>query len=86
MRSPWVERALRGVMLDSLQTALAAIQRVSTQTGLSVVAKSLDQAYDMGRKCSDTFREIKDQFIRHDTVLGEWNYLVDRRGLNASSV
>ncbi|MFE8032932.1 ISAzo13-like element transposase-related protein [Thiohalocapsa marina] len=70
-------------MPDSLQTALTAIQRVSTQTGLSVVAKILDQVYDIGRTCSDTYRKIKDQFIRHDAVLGEWNYLVDGRGLNA---
>ena len=81
-----VERALRGVMLDSPQTALTAIQRVSTQTGLSVVARILDRVYDIGRKCSDSFREIKDQFIRHDAVLGEWNYLVDGRGLNAEYV
>lgn len=81
-----VERALHGVMLDSPQTALQAIQRVSTQTGLSVVARILDRAYEIGRKCSDSFRNIKDQFIRHDSVLGEWNYLVDGRGLDPQTV
>jgi hypothetical protein len=73
---------LRGVMLDGPQTTLTASQRVSTQTGLSVVARILDQVYDIGRKCSETFRDIKDQFIHHDAVLGQWNYLVDGRGLN----
>ncbi len=81
-----VERALRGVMLDSPQTALSAVQRVCTQTGLSVGARILDRVYDIGRKCSDTFRDIKDRFIRHDAVLGEWNYLVDGRGLNPGCV
>lgn len=37
-----VERALRGVMLDTVQTALATLQRVSTQTGLTVMAMVLD--------------------------------------------
>jgi hypothetical protein len=81
-----VERALHGVILDSPQTAQQAIQRVSTQTGLSVVARVLDRAYEIGRKCSDTFRDIKDQFIRHDDVLGDWNYLVDGRGLKPQNV
>jgi Rhodopirellula transposase. len=46
-----VERVLRVVMLDSPPTALNAIQRVSTQTGLSVLATILDQVYEIGRKC-----------------------------------
>ena len=60
-------------MLDSPQTALKAIQRVSKQTGLPVGAKILDRVYAIGRKCSDTFRVIKDHFIGLDAVLGEWN-------------
>jgi hypothetical protein len=75
-----VERALHGVMLDSPQTALQVIQRVSTQPGVSVVARVLDLAYDIGgRKCSDSSRNIKHQFIRHDSVMGEWSHLVDGR-------
>jgi hypothetical protein len=81
-----VERALRGVILDSPQTALEAVERTRTQTGLSVKARLLDKVDDIGRKCSDTFRDIKDQFIRHDDVLGQWNYLVDARGLSYNTV
>ena len=77
-----VERALRGVILDSHETALQAIQRTRTQTGLRVKARILDKVYDIGRKCSDTFRDIKDDFIRHDDNLGQWNYVVDARGYN----
>jgi hypothetical protein len=40
----------------------------------------------VGRKCSDAFREIKDRFILHDADLGEWNYLVDARGVNPGYV
>ena len=75
-----VERSLRGVILDCHETARDAVQRTRTKTGLHVTARILDRVYDIGRKCSDTFREIKDNFIRHDAVLGQWNYLVDARG------
>jgi hypothetical protein len=77
-----VERALRGVILDCHETALQAVERTHTQTGLRVKARILDKIYDIGRKCSDTFRDIKDQFIRHDDILGQWNYVVDARGFN----
>jgi hypothetical protein len=77
-----VERALRGVILDSHETALKAVQRTRTQTGLHVKARILDKVYEVGRKCSDTFRDIKDNFIRHDDILGHWNYVVDARGFN----
>lgn len=76
-----VERALRGVILDSHETALKAVQRTRTETGLRVKARLLDKVYDIGRKCSDTFREIKDKFIRHDDHLGQWNYVIDARGV-----
>lgn len=81
-----VGHALRGVILHSPQTALRAIQRVPTRTGLSVVARILDRLHDISRKCSDKFPDIKDQFIRYDCVLGEWNDLVDGHGLNPKCV
>jgi hypothetical protein len=77
-----VERSLRGVILDCHETALDAVQRTRTKAGLHVTARILDKVYEIGRKCSDTFREIKDKFIRHDAVLGQWNYLVDARGVS----
>jgi len=77
-----VERALHGVILDSSQTALEAIQRTHTTTGLRVTARILDRAYALGRKCSDTFKDIRDKFIRHDNIRGEWNYLVDANGFS----
>jgi hypothetical protein len=51
-----------------------------TKTGLTVKAQILDAVYEVGRKCSDAFRDIKDRFIRHDDVLGKWNYIVDAKG------
>ena len=75
-----VERAWSGVMLDSPETALRTVEQTRTQTGLSVTARILDTTYEIGRTCSDTFRDVKDQFIRHDRVNGQWNDLVDPNG------
>lgn len=77
-----VERTWRGVILDSPETALETVQRTRTQTGLTVKARILDTVYEVGRKCSDTFKKIKDEFIRHDEVLGKWNYVVDAKGFD----
>ena len=75
-----VEHALQDVALDSPEIALSAVIRTRTDTGLWVKARILDHVYEIGRKCSDRFREIKDRFIREDAVLGHWKYLVDARG------
>ena len=48
-----VERALRGVMLDSHETALKAVQRTPTQKGLRAQARLLEKVYDIGRRCSE---------------------------------
>jgi len=45
-----VERVWSGVMLDSPETALKTVERTQTQTGLRVIARILDQAYEIGRK------------------------------------
>jgi hypothetical protein len=76
-----VERAWSGVMLDSPKTALERVENLRTQTGLRVTARLLDKVYEIGRKCSDTFRDVKDRFIRHDDVRGQWNYVIDANGI-----
>jgi hypothetical protein len=77
-----VERAWSGVMLDSPETALKTVENTRTKTGLRVTARILDKVYDIGRQCSDAFRDIKDRFIRHDDVLGQWNYVIDANGIS----
>jgi hypothetical protein len=78
-----VEKAWRGIILDSPQVALCAAERIRTQTGLQVTARILDTVYELGRKGSKGFRAIKDDFIRHDDFLGQWNYVVDGNGFCA---
>ncbi len=67
------------------KTALACVENIQTQNGLRGSARILDKLYEIGRKGSDTFRDVKDQFIRHDDargdVRGQWNYLIDANGL-----
>jgi hypothetical protein len=63
-------------MLDAPETALRTVEKTSTQTGLRVTARILDKVYEVGRRCFDKFRAIKDQFVRHDPILGNWNYVV----------
>ncbi len=79
-----VERSLRGQILDTHETALKAVQRTTTDTGLRVSACILDRVYEVGRKCSETFRAIKDRFIRHDETLEAWNYVVDANGFSGA--
>jgi hypothetical protein len=72
---------LDSVILDPPQTAWKAVQRTRTRSGLRVIkACILDTVYELGRKCSDIFHDIKDKFIWHDEVLGKWNYVVDANG------
>jgi len=63
--------AYSGVILDSHQTALEAVQHTHTQTGLTVTSRLLDTLYELGRKCSETSLDINDKFIRRDPVLGK---------------
>jgi hypothetical protein len=76
-----VERAWSGVMPDSPETALQRVDNIRTQTGLRVTARLLDKVYRIGRKCADTFRDVKDRFIRHDDVRGQWNHVIDANGI-----
>lgn len=76
-----VERSLRGVILDSAETVRDAVERTTTTTGLTIKARILNAAYRLERKCSASFKDFKDRFIRHDEILGKWNYIVDANGV-----
>jgi hypothetical protein len=76
-----VELALRGIIPDSMETVRDAIQRTTTQTGLTVKTYILDKLYPLGRQCSKAFRDITDQYILHHDFLGKWNYTVDAAGV-----
>lgn len=76
-----IERSFRGVMLASHETALEVVERTTTKTGLRVFGQILDKTYEIGRTCSKEFRDIKDRYIQHRDVLGQWNYVVEGCGI-----
>ena len=76
-----VEGALRGIIPDSIETVRDAIQRTTTQTGMTVKSYILDKVYPLGRKCSEVFKDIKNHHILHHDLLGKWNYTVDAAGV-----
>ncbi len=76
-----IERALRGIIPDSIETVRDAIQRTTTKTGLTVKTYILDKVYPLGRKCSKVIEDIKDRYILHHDFLGKWNYTVDAAGV-----
>ena len=76
-----VERALRGLIPDCIETVREAIQHTTTKNGLKVRAYILDKFYPLGRKCSEVFEQTKDDYILHHDLLGKWNYTVDAKGV-----
>jgi hypothetical protein len=70
-----------GETLDSPQTALAAVERTTTETGLRVSGRILDKVYALGQKCMQGFLHLIDKVIRPEPTLGKWNYIVDTNGV-----
>jgi hypothetical protein len=69
-----VTRACQGVLFDSLQTVMDLMRKTSTQTGLSVTVRVIDNIYEAGRKVADAFKQ--NMPIVFDTFLPTWNYRV----------
>jgi hypothetical protein len=69
-----VTRACQGVLFDSLQTVMDLMRKTSTQTGLSVTVRVIDNVYKAGRKVAAAFK--KNMPIVFDTFLPKWNYRV----------
>ena len=69
-----VTRACQGVLFDSLQTVMDLMRKTSTQTGLSVTVRVIDNIYESGRKVTDAFKQHMP--IVFDTFLPKWNYRV----------
>ena len=76
-----LEKSLRGIIPDSIETVCEAIQNTSTTTGLRVKAYILDKVYLLQRKCSKNFETLKKMYIRHETDRLKWNYIVDAAGV-----
>jgi hypothetical protein len=69
---PHITRACQGVIFHSLELVGALRAKAKTSTGLRVTVDILDNVYQTGRKCADSFR--RHMPIVFDAVLPKWNY------------
>ena len=69
-----LSRALRGRLCESIEWMQLLLSKVTTETGLSVVADIAKKVYQSGRQVSDAFRQ-GEPMIR-DKILGQYNYLI----------
>jgi len=76
-----VEKALSGIIPNSIETIHHAIKQTKTTTGLSVKAYILDKVYQLGRKCSKSYQNFKADFIKYDDERSAWNYIVNGAGI-----
>ena len=69
---PYVTRACRGVIFQTLEIVQHYIAKTETTKGLKVTVSILDKVYETGRKCAADFK--KNMKIVFDKVLSKWNY------------
>ena len=69
---PHVTRACQGVILHTAEIAKQFIERTKTTTGLKVTVSVLEKVYNIGRKCTQHFKQTMK--IAFDDHLPKWNY------------
>lgn len=73
---PHVSRAMKGVMLDSVETMRDLIKaRAKTKTGLRVLVRQVKKTYRTGVKATKKF--LRDNPVIHDMKLPKWNYVLN---------
>lgn len=71
---PHITRALKGVLIDSIETMAEKIKTATTSKGLKVVVNIFNKVYETGRKASEDF--CTNCTVIFDEILGKWNYTV----------
>jgi hypothetical protein len=72
---PHITRSLSGVILLTVSIVKELIKKTTTKTGLKVFARVSKKIYKTGRKVASDFYEHAN--IKFDSVLGNWNYVVN---------
>ena len=67
-----ISRTWSGVIFNTIDVVKELAEKVTTSTGLSVIAKIKDKVFNKGRKVSEEFKE--NMPIIKDDYLGNWNY------------
>jgi len=65
---------LRGRLCESIEWMQLLFSKVTTATGLSVVAEIARKVYQSGRQVDEAFRQCEKTV--HDKILGKYNYLL----------
>jgi hypothetical protein len=68
-----VSRACKGMLLDTLETAVALMRKTSTTTGLKTTVNVMRGVYELKRKVSADFKA--GMKLVFDTLLPKWNYV-----------
>ena len=69
-----LSRMLRGRLCESIEWMQLLFSKVTTATGLSVVAEIARKVYQSGRQVDEAFRQCEKTV--HDKILGKYNYLL----------
>jgi hypothetical protein len=72
---PHVARACRGMLFDTVETAVRLMRKASTTTGLRTTVNVIRRVYDTGREVADGFKA--NMAIQFDRLLPKWNYVVN---------
>jgi hypothetical protein len=68
-----VSRACKGMLFDTLETAVRLIRKTSTTTGLRATVNVLRGMYELKRKAAKDFKSSME--LVFDTLLPKWNYV-----------
>ena len=70
---PHVARACRGMLFDTLDTAVRLMRKASTTTGLRTTVNVIRRGYEIGRQVADKFKATMN--LLFDDLLPKWNYV-----------
>jgi len=82
---PTITNALKGVMLDSIDTMINLIKERTklASSKLKVFINKTDEIFEKGVKVLDNYLDYCD--IRFDQILGQWNYRIFPMGPNSDT-
>jgi len=68
-----VSRVCKGMLFDTLETAVSLMRKTSTTTGLKTTVNVIRRPYEIERKVADGFKSCMK--LVFDTLLPKWNYV-----------
>ena len=69
-----VSRACRGMLFDTLETAVKLMRKAATSTGLRTTVNVIRRIYETGRNATEAMKEVIRSTVKFDNLLPKWNY------------